>query len=74
MKKDYKGLVWTDHALEKLKERGIKQGDAWATFRNPDSSKKAKSKGAFIYYKTFGDTKIEVVAKKREFKPQKYQR
>ncbi len=64
MNKYYKGVIWTNHALDRMKRRGIKQGDAWATFRRPDSSRYAKSKGAWVYYKAYGDQKIEVVAKK----------
>lgn len=66
MNNNFGGVIWTNHALTRLRERGIKQGDAWATWRNPDQSRFAKSKNAWIYYKTFGDTKIEVVAKKNE--------
>lgn len=64
----YRDLIFTNHALVRLKERGISQGDAWAVWRNPDSSNFAKSKNAFVYYKTFGKTKIEVVAKQNEKK------
>jgi len=62
MDKNYGGVVWTDHALKRLKERKIKQGDAWATFRRPDSSRKAQKKGTYVYYKTYNGEKIEVVA------------
>jgi hypothetical protein len=51
-----------------MKQRGIKQGDAWATWRRPDQSRHSKIKGAWVYYKTFGDQKIGVVAKKNEKK------
>lgn len=64
MDREYKGVVWTNHALKRLKERGIKQGDAWATFNRPDSSRYARARGAWIYYKTWKAQKIEVVAKK----------
>ena len=66
MDKNYGGVIWTNHALSRLRERGISQGDAWATWRKPDQSRYAKSKGAWVYYRTYGDTKIEVVAKKNE--------
>ena len=59
-------VIWTNHALAKLKERGIKQGDAWATWRRPDQSEYAKTKGAWVYYRTYGNQKIEVVAKQNE--------
>ena len=68
MNKYFKGVIWTNHALQKLKERGIKQGDAWATWRNPEQSRRAKIKGAWIYYKTSGCERIEVVAKQNEKK------
>ncbi len=68
MDKDFGGAIWTNHALARLRERGIKQGDAWATFRRPDQSRYAAAKGAWVYYKTYGNQKIEVVAKQNERK------
>jgi hypothetical protein len=61
--RNYGGVVWTNHALARLKERGIKQSDAWAAWRRPDNSKYSKSRGGWIYERTFGNTKTEVVAK-----------
>jgi hypothetical protein len=66
--KRFGGIIWTNHALKRLSERGIKQGDAWATWRRPDQSRYAKSRSAWIYYKTYGNQKIEVVAKQNERK------
>lgn len=66
MERNFKGLIFTNHALTRLKERGISQGDAWATWNHPDQSRYAQAKGAWIYYHTFGERKIEVVAKKNE--------
>ncbi len=68
MDKNYGGLIWTNHALSRLSERGIKQGDAWAVWNRPDKSRYSKTQGAWIYYKTWGDTKIEVVVKQNEQK------
>jgi hypothetical protein len=62
------GVIWTKHALARLQERGIKQGDAWATFQRPEQSRFAKTQNAWIYYKTYGTEKIEVVAKQNERK------
>lgn len=64
MDKKFGGVIWTNHAIQRLRERNISQGDAWATFRRPDQSRFAKSRGAWVYYKTYGTEKIEVVAKK----------
>lgn len=68
MDNKFGGVIWTNHALQRLRERGIKQGDAWATWKNPDQSRYATAKGAWVYYKTWGDQKIEVVAKQNERK------
>lgn len=66
MKKDYGGVIWTNHALSRMQERGIKQGDAWATFKRSDTSRYAKTKKTYVYYRTWGNQRIEVVAKKNE--------
>lgn len=68
MDKNFGGVVWTNHALDRLRERGIAQGDAWATFQRPDQSRYAATKGAWVYYKIYGDQKIEVVAKQNDKK------
>lgn len=67
MNKNFGGAIWTNHALQKLRERGIKQGDAWSVWRRPEQSRKGKD-GSWVYYRTFGDQKIEVVAKQNEKK------
>lgn len=61
------GAIWTNHALQRLRERGVSQGDAWATFNRPDQSRKGAS-GNWVYHKTYGSQKIEVVAKQNEQK------
>ncbi len=62
MDKHYKGLIWTNHAISRMYERGISQGDAWATWNRPEQSRKGQS-GNWIYYRTYGNQRIEVVAK-----------
>ena len=66
MNKNYQGVIWTNHALNRLKERGIKQEDAWYTFRKPQQSRYAKAKQAWIYYRDYQNEQVEVVAKKNE--------
>lgn len=70
MDRNYGGLIWTNHALERLNQRDIKQGDAWATWNRPDQSRpgSGSQQGAWVYYRTWGDQKIEVVAKQDENK------
>lgn len=70
MDQRFGGVIWTNHALQRLKERGIDQGDAWATFRSPQQSRYAVTQGAWVYHKDYGKQRIEVVAKqnpKREW-------
>lgn len=68
MDKNFGGVIWTNHALQRLAERGIKQGDAWATLSHPQESRFAATKGAWIYYRTYGDNQIEVVASQNKEK------
>lgn len=62
------GVIWTNHALKRLSERGIKQGDAWVTLRRPQQSRYTAGKNAWIYYRDYGNTRLEVVAKQNERK------
>ena len=68
MNKNFGGIIWTNHAIQRLKERGISQPDAWATWRRPQESKYAASKGAWVFHRTYGKQRIEVVAKKNKEK------
>lgn len=64
----YKGLIWTNHALDRMRERGISQGDAWATWNRPEQSRPGTGsrQGAWVYYRTWGNQKIEIVAKQND--------
>src|SRR4030042_1729472 len=66
MDNHFGGVIWTNHALDRLRQRGIKQGDAWATWRNPEHTKKGSALGSWVYYRDYGGTQIEVVAKQNE--------
>ncbi len=66
MDRNFGGVIWTNHALTRLRERGIKQGDAWATWHNPQESKKGTVAGSWVYYRNYGNEQIEVVAKQNE--------
>ena len=66
MERVYKGIVFTNHAMERATQRGVSQQDAWATLNNPDSLREADNKGKWVFYRTYGDRKVEVVASKNE--------
>jgi hypothetical protein len=65
MQRDFGGVIWTNHAMDRMSQRGISQSDAWATWRNPQQSKKGNN-NSWVYYRTYGNERIEVVAKKNE--------
>lgn len=66
MDKNFGNIIWTDHALNRMRERGIKQSDAWVTWKNPERSRYVKDKATWIYHKTFSGQRVEVVAKKND--------
>ena len=64
MDANYGGVIWTKHSLDRLNERGVNQGDAWATWSRPQNSKFSQARGGWVFDRIWGDQKIEVVAKK----------
>lgn len=64
MNNKYGGIIWTNHALQRLQERGIKQSDAWATWKRPDKSRYEDE--TWVYTRKLGREVIEVVVKKNE--------
>lgn len=66
MQNQFKGTIFTNHALQRLSQRRITQSDAWYTLRRPDKSLKGKTPGSWKFYKDYGSQRIEVVAKKNE--------
>lgn len=64
----YGGVIWTDHALQRLEERGIKIDHALTTLNSPHESRYAATKDAWVYYRTWGTDRVEVVAKQNEKK------
>ena len=68
MTRNYGGVIWTNHALDRLSERNISQGDAWVAFTKSDHSRYANTRGAWIYDKNINGWDIEVVAKQNERK------
>ena len=68
MDNHFGGVIWTNHALQRLKERGISQKDALATFNRPQNSRYAATKGGWVYYRNWSGYQIEVVATQNEKK------
>ncbi len=68
MDRNFGGVIWTNHALSRLRDRNISQSDAWYAFRRPQQSRYAEAKQAWIYYRDYENVRIEVVAKQNEKK------
>lgn len=62
----YKNVIWTNHALNRMKERGLTQDMAAEAFHHPDNQFAGTQKDTLRYQKQFGKSKATVVAKKNE--------
>jgi hypothetical protein len=68
MEEEFRGVIWTKHAIRRLYERRIAQSDAWYTLRRPDKTLKGKKAGSFVFCKDYGKQRIKVVARQNEKK------
>lgn len=68
MGKIYKGVILTDHALERMRQRRVTEEMVLSTLSRPDRSRYADAKEKFIYNKSFGREMVEVVAGQNERK------
>lgn len=62
----YGGLIWTNHALERLQERGLPQDLAWQAYRYPDEVQKDSYKQSTTYTKRHHQHLITIVLKENE--------
>jgi hypothetical protein len=68
MNRNYKELVFTNHALNRLKERGVGMSEAWACWRHPQKREYAATRGGWVFTRNWGKRQIEVVAKQNDRK------
>jgi hypothetical protein len=69
-KRNYGGVIWTDHALERLGKRGLTQKLAWQAFQRPDEQQAGNNPGSHKFIKRVGGSTITIIAKqnnKREW-------
>jgi len=62
----YGGAIWTNHALERLLQRGLSQDMAFQAFSTPDKSFAGKQTGTTEFQKQFGIHKVTIIAKPNE--------
>jgi len=66
MQRQYAGAIWTNHALDRLNQRGLTQTIAGETFKYADVAMAGKQSGSIEYHKRFGRSLVTVIAKKNE--------
>jgi len=62
----YGGAIWTNHALERLGQRGLSQDLAWQAFSKPDRQFDGKKHGTQEFQKRMGSSLITIIAKQNE--------
>lgn len=62
----YGNTIWTNHALERLGQRGLSQEMSFQAFQNPDKTIPGKNPGTTEYTKKFGISTVTIIAKKNE--------
>lgn len=66
METHFMGVIFTNHAIQRLCQRKIAQSDAWYTFQHADKRVPGSSPSAFKFFKDYGQQRFEVVAKQNE--------
>ena len=63
--RQYHGIIWTNHALERLGQRGLSQEIAWQTIRYAERSNPSQN-GGTKFERRFDKSTVTVIAKKNE--------
>jgi hypothetical protein len=64
MQNKYLNLIFTNHAITRLYNRGISREKAYEVFAHPDGQMTGKTPGSVKFYKSYGPQRIELIAKK----------
>lgn len=62
----YGGLIWTNHALERLSQRNLNQNYAFSAFTDPDRTVPGKKNNTTEYQKRIQQYKVTVIATKND--------
>ena len=62
----YGGLIWTNHALERLTQRNLSQEYAHLAFTHPDSTIRGKKPNTTEYQKQIDKYLVTVIATKND--------
>lgn len=61
----YGGLIWTNHAMDRMSERYLKQDYAWQAYKYPDQSHE-QGDGKIQYRKRFEERLVTLIVKQNE--------
>ena len=64
--KNYGHVIWTNHALKRLGQRGLTQEMAWQSYKYPDMVIDGKTNGSKEFQKNYGDSKVTIIGKKND--------
>lgn len=66
MDRFYGNVIWTNHALERLDQRGLTQQLAYRAFAHPDTKSPGKNRGTTEFQKRVGKSLITIIATQNE--------
>lgn len=67
-KREYGNIIWTNHAIDRMRDRGLTQERAWEAFRYPDDTIIGKNQDGSKFKKKFDKYLVTVIAKQNEKK------
>lgn len=62
---EYRDLIFTNHVLSRMKQRGVNSEQIWETYKSPDNQSEA-DKGATLRVKKFGNYSVSIIFKHNE--------
>lgn len=62
----YKNTLWTNHALERVKQRSITQEMVWRTVNEPENQRAGKQPHSREFRRKYGERTLSVVAQPAE--------
>jgi len=62
MEREHQGFIFSNHALDRVKDRSVTQDAVASVLRNPDKTFPGKKPGTTKFIRTLNDRKMHVVA------------
>jgi len=66
--REYGGVIWTNHAMERLSKRNIHQSDALKVMQKPDKTFPGKKENSIKFIRELNGRKIHLVGSLNEYK------